>query len=45
MTYTTAAIISSTRFARIGAELNYIFQYRLMNQKRILLTNLLFLEV
>ena len=45
MTYTTAAIISLIRFARIGAELNHIFQYQLMKQKRNLLTNLLFLVV
>ena len=36
MTYTTVAVISSTRFARIGAELNHIFQYKLIRQKRIL---------
>ena len=45
MTYTTAAIISLIRFARIRAELNHIFQYQLMNQKRNLLINLLFLVV
>ena len=45
MTYTTVAIISLIRFARIRAEVNHIFQYQLMNQKRNLLTDLLFLMV